>query len=151
MPVRGYGRKTGDMRENRANGPGKTAAPPGKTAARPEKRQNGCRPLRRAGGCATGRPEGLKARGQSRKPPRKPRERSPRLGEKGPAQTDRGRGPDTGRSPAMPRAGAGAGVKTKTGGGPRRREKTEMQEQGRKQGERASPCAWRYSSPGTET
>ena len=140
-----------DMRENGANGPGGTAGRrrkmaerPRKTAAPPEK------PAKPPPAAGTGkrarnrRAEGLQARWDSRRrdrwkdcrPPRKPRERSPRLGDKDAART----------------APCGDGGRCKNKNGRRRREKTEMQQQGRKQpqqtqGERAGPCACRYSPP----
>ena len=142
----GICRKTGRTgRGERRAGRGKLRTGREKRRPRRKSRQNRRRPPGPAGGRATGGPEGLKARGQPRRqrrrPPRKPPGRSPRLGEKEPAQTGRGR---RGRTPATPQAGAGArtGKRTKTGGG-RRREKTEMRQQ--TQGERAGPCAWRYS------
>ena len=143
----GICRKTGRTgRGERRAGRGKLRTGREKRRPRRKSRQNRRRPPGPAGGRATGGPEGLKARGQPRRqrrrPPRKPPGRSPRPGEKEPAQTGRGR---RGRTPATPQAGAGArtGKRTKTGGGRRRREKTEMRQ--RTQGERAGPCAWRYS------
>ena len=139
------GAKQGICRKTGRTGRGERRAGRGKRRLRRKSRQNRRRPPEPAGGRATGGPEGLKARGQPRRqrrrPPRKPPGRSPRPGEKEPAQTGRGR---RGRTPATPQAGAGArtGKRTKTGGG-RRREKTEMRQ--RTQGERAGPCAWRYS------
>ena len=140
-PVRGSGGKTGDMPEKGANGPGRTAGRPRKTAAPPEKPAKPP-PAPAAGGRACNRraggPEGPRAA-----PPAAP-ETGPETARAGPPARGERTGSDRPR-PACPDAGAAPCMGRCKKNGRRRWEKTEMPEQGRKDGERAGPCARRYS------
>ena len=97
--------------------------------------------------CATGAPEGLKARGQSRRQPRKQpqkqHERNPlvRGGRPGPGQ------PAAGRARHRQRPVQGRGKNKNGRRGPAAGRKQKCSSRGGERGERAGPCAWRYSSP----
>ena len=133
------------MPENGANGPGRTGGGPRKIADRPRKTasppekpakppppagagRGACN--RRAGGPEGPRaapPEGLPAA------PEAARAEPPARGERTGSDRPRPAGPDTGNAPG--------------GGRSKNREKNKngRREQGLKGGERAGPCAWRYS------